>query len=77
MLHIQISIIATRLDCPYRIRKREMKLVNFKTIVRVCVLLNSKRYAEGCVPLRKERMHVTKDILEDAFPRRRDAAVFL
>lgn len=35
----------------------------------MCALLNSARYAEGCVPLGR-RARVTKDILEDRFPRR-------
>lgn len=35
----------------------------------MCALLNSTRYAEGCVPLGR-RARVTKDILEDTFPRR-------
>lgn len=50
----QTATIVTSLNYPYGIRRREMKLANFETGIRVCVLLNSGRYAEGCVPRRKE-----------------------
>jgi len=63
MLYIQIAIIATRLDCSYRIRTREMKLVNFKTIAAcACFLIASgmrkAAYLEG------RGMHVTKAYLK-------------